>query len=78
MQRMDRILLPVQRIEAIDATAAKANSETLGAMEEEIDTLNADNAGGNSFLTFFRNLFGTNKEIGGGEYNHYSLFCSEF
>jgi hypothetical protein len=54
-------------LRAIDATAAKANSETLGAMEEEIDTLNADNAGGNSFLTFFRNLFGTTTAAGGGE-----------
>jgi hypothetical protein len=53
-------------LRAIDATAAKANSETLGAMEDEIDALNADNAGGNSFLTFFRNLFGTTA-AGGGE-----------
>jgi poly(3-hydroxybutyrate) depolymerase len=54
-------------LRAIDATAAKANSETLGALEDEIDTLNADNAGGNSFLTFFRNLFGTTTAAGGGE-----------
>jgi hypothetical protein len=54
-------------LRAIDATAAKANSETLGSIEDEIDTLNADNAGGNSFLTFFRNLFGSSTAAGGGE-----------
>jgi hypothetical protein len=53
-------------LRAIDATAAKANSETLGTLEDEIDSLNADNAGGNSFLTFFRNLFGTTTAAGGG------------